>query len=176
VVEHEQEGAFAHAIRYQGVWASTFRRAMEETPIENRSDYVFLDLGCGRGKALLLASAYGFKRVVGVELSARLVTEARVNVASFRPRGDLRSPIEVICADAATFEPPTEPALIYLHNPFDDTILRAVLNRLRASLAAAPRPALLLYHTPVHSGVLDRADFLMRLRSIRGGLLYSSTL
>ena len=47
---------------------------------------VFLDLGAGKGRMLLAASRYPFRRVIGVELSDRLAAIARSNVAAFRLR------------------------------------------------------------------------------------------
>ena len=40
-------------------------------------EYTSLDLGCGKGRAVLLASELGFREAVGMELNARLTEIAR---------------------------------------------------------------------------------------------------
>ena len=55
------------------------------------SHFTFIDLGSGKGRALMLARSYGFKELIGVEFSAELVELAR------------RNGIETICADATEY-------------------------------------------------------------------------
>jgi 16S rRNA G966 N2-methylase RsmD len=164
--------AYAHAVHYQGVWTSTFRDALTSPAIGDRAQYTFVDLGAGKGKAVLMASTYGFRRVIGVELSPELAAIAERNVARFAARRPSLSPTEIVCADASTYELSPDPLVIYLHNPFDDVILRRVAESLRQSLLVHPRPALVVYHAPVHRHVLDEAGFLQPAQPLPGGLLY----
>ena len=46
----------------------------------------FVDLGSGKGKALLIAGMLTYERVVGVEIDGELAAEARRNVENFRHR------------------------------------------------------------------------------------------
>jgi len=48
-----------------------------------RKDFVFVDLGCGKGKPLLVASRFPFKRIVGVDISESAVAIARSNIEIF---------------------------------------------------------------------------------------------
>src|SRR5262245_38553083 len=57
-----------HSMQYGALSEEEFIRIMNELPIDWR-DLVFVDLGSGKGRALLLASRYPFKRVIGVEIS-----------------------------------------------------------------------------------------------------------
>jgi SAM-dependent methyltransferase len=123
-------------------------------------DYEFIDLGSGKGRALLLASHLPFARIVGVEFSAKLVAVARANIAAYRPPDQRCRRIDVICGDAAAVALPERPLVIYLYNPFDDVILGRVADRLAASLAQSPRALWLIYVNPVHRNVLDRLDCL----------------
>ena len=50
------------AVAYEPVQVFMFRRMMKELVIP-LSDYTFLDLGSGKGRALLLAQKYGFAQV-----------------------------------------------------------------------------------------------------------------
>jgi SAM-dependent methyltransferase len=50
-------------------------------------NYTFIDLGCGKGRVLLMASDYSFHAIVGVELNAKLAAVANKNLAKW-----MRSP------------------------------------------------------------------------------------
>lgn len=131
--------------------------------IEAPERYVFVDLGCGRGRAVIIASEFPFRRVIGVEISAELAATARENAAVVASRYKQRSAIEVVHADAAHFELPEGPLVLFLYQPFEKPVLRRVLNRLAASLEAAPRPAALIYVHPMLAGTVDRCRILERV-------------
>lgn len=99
-----------------------------------------LDVGCGKGLVLMRASAEPFSRIVGVEFAASLVAVAEQNLARFRQRRPEAAPIEVVHADAATYEIPADLHVIYLFNPFSEAVLERVMDQVRASHAAVPRP------------------------------------
>lgn len=173
-VGEERDDPFGHAVSYQGVWTSTFRRAMRCSALSPHERYVFIDLGCGKGKAVLLASEQRFRRVIGVELSPALADVACRNLVRYSRRHPHLCPAEVVCGNAAEIEFPPEPLAIYLHNPFDDVILSRVVERLGQSLLEQVRPTLVIYHAPVHREVLDRADFLVQCAVVPGGIVYGT--
>src|SRR5690348_10063421 len=78
----------------------------------NRSDFSYIDVGSGKGRTLLLASDYGFRRVVGVEFAEALCSIALRNVEAYRAASSKRS-IEVVHADATQFDLPPGNLLIY---------------------------------------------------------------
>ena len=111
----------------------------------------FVDLGSGKGRALIMASEFPFRRVVGVELSPALHRVAERNIQRWRVARRTRVAIELRCMDAAEWNPPSGETLIYLFQPFPVETLRRVLARLVAALSAAPRPAIhLAYLDPLH--------------------------
>ena len=69
---------------------------------------VFVDIGSGKGRVLLIASMYGFSKVVGIEFSGPLCLLARRNIDTFRKRVALPAPIEVIEADAVKVHIPIQ--------------------------------------------------------------------
>jgi predicted RNA methylase len=151
--------------------------------IDHRS-YSFVDLGCGKGRVLLVASTYPFQRVIGVEISQGLSLIARDNVARF-PTRRRRSEIEVHTTDAATMDFPRTNLLVHMYHPFGSELTRAVLQRLEASMREAPREvrvAYLLYDSAAEEvgNVFAAFPWLRRLRyerSILGQynwLLYSN--
>ena len=123
----------------------TFRRSLRGLP-EDLSGFAFIDIGCGKGRALLLAAAAApFRRVIGIDHSPELVKVANRNIAAWR--GPRRChDVQAICADAACFELPPEPCILYFFGPIDDyTVLAAVLANVAASLRARPRPCYAIY-------------------------------
>jgi SAM-dependent methyltransferase len=89
------------AVMYWATPASQFREMIASLPMTPNVT-TFVDLGCGKGRVLLLALQAGFREVVGVEISDILVTAARTNVGMGRRRLKTAAPCEVICADAAS--------------------------------------------------------------------------
>jgi SAM-dependent methyltransferase len=112
----------------------------------------FVDIGAGMGRAVLLAAAYPFRQVIGIEVSPALFEIARDNLG--RPASVPRRcrDVRVVRADAANWRFPRGNLVAYLYNPFDGTLLGTVLDR----LAAEPRREVaLLYHTPVYREVVE---------------------
>ncbi len=100
--------------------------------LQLRSDDVFLDYGCGKGRALIAAATFGFSEIIGVELSQELCQAARKNIDI--ARGLRCTNISVICANAADFDVPDRVTIIYFFNPFIGSVLREVLAKIRTSL------------------------------------------
>ncbi len=111
-------------------------------------DFTFIDLGSGKGRTLLMAADYPFRRIVGVELLLSLNEIALQNLRQYSSESQKCFALESICADATTFSFPGGPLLIYLFNPFPEAGLRRTLANLNQSPRQHPRPAYLLYHNP----------------------------
>lgn len=124
-----------------------FRAAMREVGVEPGE--VFVDYGSGKGRVLIMAAEYPFRRIVGVEISPELHAVARVNLARCADRLRCQD-IELWTGSAADFPVPTDASVVYLYNPFHGRVLRTVLAGLRASLDAHPRRLRLVYNNPVH--------------------------
>ena len=114
-----------------------------------------VDLGSGKGGALIAMSALPFSRMAGVELSSALVAIARDN---FRRLG--LSGIDLICSDAAEFTDYDAYSHIYMFNPFPATVMVAVVRNIQVSLQRAPRDLTILYRNPTaHSVIMDSGSF-----------------
>jgi SAM-dependent methyltransferase len=135
----------ADATAYCQVPAKIFQWSIEGLGIDP-SEYDFVDLGSGRGFALLLAAAYPFRSITGVEFARELYDEARANIAWAGARQRLRiQDITLLHASALDFPIPDRPTVFFLYNPFTGSVMEAFLDRLMASLRSAPRPHRLLY-------------------------------
>ena len=109
------------------------------------STCTFVDLGCGKGRVLLVAAQRPFLRVVGFEISTELADLARANATRYRPPPVARARIEVVNADVTTVDLPETDLLIHLYHPFEPAVSAAVLGRLEASLASTPRRVTIAY-------------------------------
>src|SRR6185312_9048284 len=101
-------------VGYVGSQPSVVRKALEAIPRDARPG-AFIDLGCGKGRAMAVAGSM-FNRVVGIELSPGLVKQARRNMA--RIVGSTAR-YEVIGGDATAPElSGYDDATLFLYNPF----------------------------------------------------------
>jgi len=150
-----------------------FRRMLRVVPMPPET-YAFVDLGCGKGRALLLAAEYEFARVIGVDFSPELLEFARENIARFRARTGSTRTFELHVCDATTFDLPLEPLALYLYNPFGESVLRRVLERLHASLQEVPRDIVVLYLRPFHRQVFNDSAYLLPVKMTSQYCVYRS--
>src|SRR6185437_5377105 len=121
--------------------------------------FTFIDLGSGKGKALFIAAAHGFKRVIVVEFSPILTQVAQCNISSYRPQLNAGQ-IELMQQDAGEFQFPQEPLVIYCYNPFDESVMRPVLANLGRSYKSYPRLLYMIYVLPDLHQLVDECGFL----------------
>jgi SAM-dependent methyltransferase len=125
--------------------------------------FTFIDVGSGKGRALLMAANYGFKRIIGVEFMPELHRVAQANIARCASERQQCRQIESICLDARDFQFPMEPLVLYLFNPFSEPTFAAVLENLRSSVEQAPRPVYVAYRFTEFEGLLAKADWLEKV-------------
>ncbi len=150
---------------YFAVAPSVFHAVMGAMRDRLHVDYQrfsFVDVGSGKGRALLLASDYPFHEIIGVELSPELDRVARANIARYTgPRP--RPPVISIQGDAAEFLWPTGPLVVYMWNAFTGPVMDQVFRNLEASLAQLPRELYLVYIHPELESMLAGLPWLVRL-------------
>ena len=115
----------------------------------NPREFVFIDLGSGKGRTLLMASDYPFSEIIGVELLASLHCAAQENLAVYKSERQSCFALRSICADAAGFEFPPRPMVLYLFNPLPEDALIQTLRNLQASVEMIPRKCFVVYHNPL---------------------------
>src|SRR5215468_9376718 len=80
----------------------------------DKPNYTFIDVGCGKGRVVLLASQLGFNRVIGVEFSAWAAGIAIGNIRTFRGNRAGLVSCSIVVADALEYQLPNEPLVLYL--------------------------------------------------------------
>jgi SAM-dependent methyltransferase len=110
-------------------------------------DVVFLDYGCGKGRAVAVAAMRPFKHVIGVELGDGLLEVARKNLS--RMQSKVRcSKVSLHHVDATQFDVPDDVNAVFFFNPFRGEIMTAVIGQLDASLRRCPRTIMLFFLYP----------------------------
>lgn len=103
-----------------------------------------LDLGSGKGGAMITMAQFPFCKVDGVEISADLVEAARKNLAKLKLHQ-----CRVYLTDAAAFTDLDDYTHVFMYNPFPGAVMTQVIANLEASLRRRPRLVRLLYHNPL---------------------------
>jgi SAM-dependent methyltransferase len=147
---------------YQPTEPAAFHEMLAAVPVDV-SGFTFIDLGSGKGRTLLMASEYPFRRIIGVELLPALNRVACENLQAFKGAKQRCFAIESICGDAREFEFPTEPTVLYLFNPLPEAGLATVVRRLGASAKNHPRPIMVLYHNPIQEQILMECAALKKI-------------
>jgi SAM-dependent methyltransferase len=147
------------AVRYDPIDESDLIAALHYLRVDP-TNFVFVDLGCGKGRALLVADKYGFRRVIGVEFAHKLVEIAQRNICLTNSKN-----ITVIEGDAAEFPFQASHMVLFMFNPFTTPVMKKVLENLRnASLSQF----YVVYVNPACFQLLDDCGFLTRIATLPG--------
>jgi len=150
---------------YSAVAPSVFREACRRwretlpSSAARLEAYTFVDVGAGKGRALLLAAELPFRKVIGVELNEALARIAQKNITQWKCRARPQAKIRVMHEDAAEFRWPQTPLLVYLNNPFDCALAELLASRIAAAAAAGPGLVDILYVNPACADTLTRQGF-----------------
>src|SRR5262249_6268955 len=132
------------ATGYEPTESGIFSRIMNSLRIDYQK-YVFVDMGSGKGAVILYASAFPFKKIIGVEFSSLLHRIAERNITRFRTQIMKCRNMMSLCTDVTNFELPPEPTVLYLFNPFRGLALEKVVSNTRQSLKKYPRHIAIIY-------------------------------
>jgi SAM-dependent methyltransferase len=161
-----------HGARYQPTPLEPCERLVSGLKLQHE-EFIFIDLGSGKGRVLLLASTFPFKKVIGIEFSPELVCTAQDNIRKCEERMKCQD-VEVLCMDAVDYEFPAEKTVLYLYNPFDEVVGERVVNKLRLSLVEFPRDLYVIYYNPAYSRIFDRQSWLRPIGHFEGASIYRS--
>ena len=122
---------------------------------------VALDLGSGKGGAVITLRELPFEEIVGVEISPELVSIATDNVT----RLGLRN-IRFVQCDAAEFTDLDRITHIYMYNPFPCSVVGRVMDNIAASIASVDREITLIYRNPLCDATIRSSGLFERMRSM----------
>jgi SAM-dependent methyltransferase len=140
---------------YQPTEAAPFREMIASLKIDFQ-EFTFVDIGAGKGRTLLMAADYPFRRILGIELLPVLYRVSQKNLSSYKNDSQQCFAVEAVCGDARAFVFPIEPLVLYLFNPLPEAGMIDIMDNLVHSLSQYPRVVYLLYRNPLFENVLAR--------------------
>jgi len=154
------------SVRYEATPINFFHSVLASLHL-NYPTTVFVDLGCGKGRTLILASHYPFHSIIGVEISEALCQVAIENVQRYRSEHPGTPEISVVCNGIDEFRydgcEAADHLLIYLYNPCKAPVLSAALHYL-AHLAGRGMSITIIYLNPVCREIVAKARWLKEVR------------
>ena len=132
---------------------------------DNATKGVFLDIGCGKGRAMCVAASYGFKKVTGIDFAKQLIDAAEKNLAQTK---DLHPSLEysLLWKDVVSFEIGHEVSTVFMFNPFDEILMQTVIRKINDSHRLHPRSVYILYASPRHEELFfaENYDVVFRIK------------
>lgn len=118
----------------------------------------FLDIGCGKGRALCVAAHKGFTNISGIEFSKKLCESAKLNCLITQQTVPALE-FDVINNDAFYYDIPADVDCIFMFNPFDEIIMSGVAANVNKSLTQNPRKMYIVYVNPLHKTLFTGSGF-----------------
>jgi hypothetical protein len=142
----EEDLSAAEAYQPSGYYI--LEKLMDRLPDETKSGGLY-DFGCGKGRTLVVAMAYGFKKLTGIEIIYELARDAEENIKRSKVYSkevkysiiNQRAQDSIISDDSTVF---------LFFNPFKDYIMSEVLGNILDSYQRAPRTLYVVYINDVY--------------------------
>lgn len=154
---HQLEGA-----HYQSLAPFLIRASIEALPAD-MNGFSFCDLGSGKGRILMIASEYPFKRVIGVEFSPQLNAVAVQNILKYPASRRVCQDVSTLQMDAIDYQFPPGNLLVFLFNPFGETVMKGVLANLESALLREERSIWIVYFNAVFARLIDESGLFRRI-------------
>jgi len=149
---------------YEPIPFTQLKRLFKALPIDAR-EYSFIDLGCGKGAALVLAVEQGFRSAVGVEFDEDLAACAARNLQHVCAGRLPSCTVDIVTTDAAQYQFPYIPSIVFIYNSFGEDTMRAVLRNIEKSLTRHPRELYIAYFNPIERTVFESSAQLVSMRN-----------
>ena len=150
---------------YEGTYVVQLRKLFNHLQIPKEK--IFIDIGSGKGRVLLIAAEYGFKKINGLELSSKLCEIAKKNVSIFMRKKSFSSDIEIINDNALHYNFTDKEDIIFLYSPFGEQILEQLIVNLKNSLKQSKRSIKIIYVNPIHGNVIKNNITVFKTTSLR---------
>ncbi len=148
----------SHATMYMPLNYFVLDNLMKQV-IKFPGNKTFLDIGCGKGRAISVAAYYGFEKIIGIDFSQELCDDAINNINRIKDKFYAATVFTVINADAFEYDIPDDITTIFLFNPFDKVITYGVVENIMASFKNNPRTIRILYANPQYKALFFDEGF-----------------
>jgi cyclopropane fatty-acyl-phospholipid synthase-like methyltransferase len=129
---------------------SAFRKLSGESSIT--------DLGCGKGRMMMVAPHFGFTNITGVDFAKEVCAQAEEIMRAT----EVKFPgirWQVLHENVADHAIRPGDSVFFMFNPFTEVVLNGFLKNLDKSCAEHPRTVYFLYASPQHQDLLQQNGF-----------------
>jgi len=146
-----------HASIYQATNYYLLEKAFDFLKNKNANTAI-VDFGSGRGRVLVVAAYYGFKKITGVDFSHSLCADAERNIEKIKPLFPSVA-FEIFCNDATNYSIEKNDTVFFFFNPFDEVVMLQVIKNILFSLKKNERKIYVVYVNPLHQEIFLSAGF-----------------
>ena len=112
-----------------------------------------LDIGCGKGSAILRMAKFKFNNVDGIEIAKQNAEVARANFEKLRVDN-----VRIFNIDATLFNGYDNYNYFYMYNPFPEVVMQLVISRLLSQISEGKKITI-IYNNPVCHKTIIGAGF-----------------
>jgi len=148
----------SEAVHYWPTRKCEFDRMMQDLEDIAFEDFTFIDVGCGKGRVVMMAAQFPFKCAMGFDFSPMLIESAEKNFERYTGPVKAAS-VRAVVADAVEFEIPSGNLIFYLFDPFGEKVLEMMVENVEKARQAEDRTIIFLYYSPDYNHVLRNAGY-----------------
>jgi SAM-dependent methyltransferase len=120
-----------------------------------------IDIGCGKGKALIEFSKYPFRKVAGLEYSEELLNICKKNLDILRIFN-----VELLCMNAKDFINIDDVDIFYFYHPFPESVFRRVIDNMIDSIKRSNKTIYIMYKYPVYHELFTGSGYFTLIKKI----------
>ena len=145
--------------KYQPVGYRKLRQVLRLAKRMNPKS-TFIDIGCGLGRPIILALELGFPKVIGIDISDKLIDLCKKNISKGQHN------VKLTCCDVEDYSFPIESLTVFLFNPFDRKRLESLVSKLKETNSNC----LIIYFNPKYCDVFKKNKLVRELKWKNFGL------
>ena len=112
------------------------------------TEFSFVDIGCGKGKALIIANKFKFKEVIGYEINRQVYDVLCKNINKLNIRNSQ------LINDSINADKIRNKSIIYFYNPFSENMTYDFFKKI--SLDKNLKQLIIIYVNPQYTKVLNQ--------------------
>ena len=112
-----------------------------------------VDLGCGKGRMMMVAPHFGFRNITGIDFAKELCEQARENMRE-KEKQFPGLKWTVLNENVETYPIAPRDCVFFMFNPFNEIVFKNFLDKLDISCHEHPRSIYFLYASPQHQDLL----------------------
>ena len=152
----QQDIDISHATIYMPVSYVLLETIFNQLPVTPRNH--FLDIGCGKGRAICVAAYNGFRKISGVDFSKVLCEMTAQNIIVVQQKYPAVE-FAVTNKNVLDYDIPGDVDCIFLFNPFDEMMTEKVANAVKKNLEFTPRFLQIVYANPLYKKAFEDIGF-----------------